>query len=49
MLKFLLICWVLSLVLKPKKSEDKPKKNNTDKEFEENFFSGASGKDIDDF
>ena len=49
MLKFLLICWVLSLIFKPTKhicaiTQDKP-----DDDFEDNFLNGASDKNIDDF
>lgn len=50
MLKFIILCWILSLIMKPAKSNNRSTSNQSDDDdFEDNFFNGASGRDIDDF
>ena len=49
MLKLLLICWVLSLIFRPRKHIYIITPKKTDNDFEDNFLNGASEHDIDDF
>lgn len=49
MLKFLLICWVLLLIFKPRKHIYIITQTKPDDDFEDNFLNGASEHDIDDF